>query len=43
MVRQHQTRNLEIPGSMLSHRPGMTAYESLLGAGRAKYFARRWN
>jgi hypothetical protein len=25
MVRQHQTRNLEIPGSMLSHRPGMTA------------------
>jgi hypothetical protein len=25
MVRQHQTRNLEIPGSMLAHRPGMTA------------------
>ena len=25
MVRKHQTRNLEIPGSMLSHRPGMTA------------------
>ena len=24
MVRKHQTRNLEIPGSMLSHRPGMT-------------------
>jgi len=24
MVRQHQSRNLEIPGSMLSHRPGMT-------------------
>jgi sortase A len=24
MVRQHQTRNLEIPGSMLTHRPGMT-------------------
>ena len=28
MVRQHQTRNLEIyieiPGSMLAHRPGMT-------------------
>jgi len=23
MVRKHQTRNLEIPGSMLSHRPGM--------------------
>jgi hypothetical protein len=23
MVRQHQTRNLEIPGSMLTHRPGM--------------------
>jgi hypothetical protein len=25
MVRKHQTRNLEIPGSMLTHRPGMTA------------------
>jgi hypothetical protein len=25
-ARQHQTRNLEIPGSMLSHRPGMTSY-----------------
>jgi hypothetical protein len=25
MVRKHQTRNLEIPGSMLAHRPGMTA------------------
>jgi hypothetical protein len=25
MVRKHQTRNLEIPGSMLKHRPGMTA------------------
>jgi hypothetical protein len=25
MVRKHQTRNLEIPGSMLSHRPGMTS------------------
>jgi hypothetical protein len=24
MVRQHQTRNLQIPGSMLAHRPGMT-------------------
>jgi len=24
-VRKHQTRNLEIPGSMLTHRPGMTA------------------
>src|ERR1700749_3248327 len=24
MVRKHQPRNLEIPGSMLSHRPGMT-------------------
>jgi hypothetical protein len=24
MVRKHQTRNLEIPGSMLTHRPGMT-------------------
>jgi hypothetical protein len=24
MVRQHQTRNLEIPGSMLAHHPGMT-------------------
>src|SRR5262249_12340447 len=24
MVRKHQARNLEIPGSMLSHRPGMT-------------------
>jgi hypothetical protein len=24
MVRQHQTQNLEIPGSMLSQRPGMT-------------------
>jgi cytochrome c553 len=23
-VREHQTRNLEIPGSMLAHRPGMT-------------------
>jgi len=29
MVRQHQTRNLEIPGSMLSHRPGMTVVERL--------------
>jgi hypothetical protein len=26
MVRKDQTRNLEIPGSMLTHRPGMTAY-----------------
>jgi 5'-methylthioadenosine phosphorylase len=26
MVRQHQTRNLEIPGSMLTHRPGMTRH-----------------
>ena len=26
LVRQHQTRNLEIPGSMLSHRPGMTKF-----------------
>jgi len=25
MVRKHQTRNLESPGSMLSHRPGMTS------------------
>jgi len=25
MVRKHQIRNLEIPGSMLSHRPGMTS------------------
>jgi len=25
MVRKHQTRNLEIPGSMLTHRPGMTS------------------
>ena len=25
MVRKHQTRTLEIPGSMLPHRPGMTA------------------
>ena len=24
MVRQHQTWNLEIPGSTLAHRPGMT-------------------
>jgi hypothetical protein len=24
MARERQTRNLEIPGSMLSHRPGMT-------------------
>jgi hypothetical protein len=24
MARQRQTRNLEIPGSMLTHRPGMT-------------------
>jgi hypothetical protein len=24
MVRPDQTRNLEIPGSMLTHRPGMT-------------------
>jgi hypothetical protein len=24
MVRKHQTRNLEIPGSTLTHRPGMT-------------------
>jgi hypothetical protein len=24
MVRKDQTRNLEIPGSMLAHRPGMT-------------------
>jgi hypothetical protein len=24
MVRKHQTRNRESPGSMLSHRPGMT-------------------
>jgi hypothetical protein len=29
-VRKHQTRNLEIPGSMLSHRPGMTAKRSFL-------------
>jgi hypothetical protein len=28
MVRQHQTRNLEIPGSMLAHRPGMTVPSS---------------
>ena len=27
MVRKHQTRNLEIPGSMLTHRPGMTLSE----------------
>jgi hypothetical protein len=27
MVRKHQTRNLEIPGSMLTHRPGMTAFK----------------
>src|SRR5215510_14409296 len=26
MVRKHQTRNLEIPGSMLTHRPGMTTH-----------------
>ena len=26
MVRKHQTRNLEIPGSMLTHRPGMMSY-----------------
>jgi hypothetical protein len=24
MVRQRQSRKLEIPGSMLAHRPGMT-------------------
>jgi hypothetical protein len=28
MVRQHQTRNLEIPDSMLPHRPGMTAWRA---------------
>jgi len=27
MVRKDQTRNFEIPGSMLSHRPGMTCLE----------------
>src|SRR5690348_13846022 len=35
MVRKHQTRNLEIPGSMLTHRPGMTVaslhFQSLVG------------
>jgi len=25
MMRKHQTRNLEIPGSMLAHRPGTTS------------------
>jgi hypothetical protein len=25
MARKRQTRNLEIPGSMLTHRPGMTS------------------
>jgi len=29
-VRKHQTRNLEIPGSMLSHRPGMTSVQLLM-------------
>jgi hypothetical protein len=27
MVRKHQTRNLKIPGAMLTHRPEMTAVE----------------
>jgi outer membrane usher protein FimD/PapC len=27
-MREAQTRNLEIPGSMLTHRPGMTAGQS---------------
>jgi hypothetical protein len=26
MVRQHQTRNLEIPGLVLTHHPGMTTH-----------------
>src|ERR1700760_3546648 len=26
VVRQDRTRNLEVPGSMLSHRPGTTAF-----------------
>ena len=26
MLRKHQARNLEIPGSMLTHRPGMTSW-----------------
>ena len=30
MARQRQSRNLEIPGSMLSHRPGMTASDASL-------------
>ncbi len=27
MVRKNRTRNLEIPGSMLAHRPGMTGQD----------------
>jgi hypothetical protein len=27
MVRQHHIRNLEVPGSMLAHRPGMTGWK----------------
>jgi len=27
MARKRQTRNLEIPGSMLAHRPGMTIWK----------------
>jgi hypothetical protein len=38
MVRKHQTRNLEIPGSMLTHRPGMTFLK--LPARHDEHFAR---
>jgi hypothetical protein len=31
MIRKDQIRNLEIPGSMLAHRPGMTACDYSTG------------
>ena len=33
---KHQTRNLEIPGSMLSHRPGMTVLDHHSAADRCR-------
>jgi hypothetical protein len=41
MVRKDQTRNLEIPGSMLAHRPGMTWAKKRRGPGHAITLSRR--
>jgi hypothetical protein len=42
MRRQAQARNLEIPGSMLSHRPGMTVMDCTRSLSSSLFAPTRW-